>query len=533
MSGVIEYRIVKHPEKMKSGGEMSKRTILTFGLCLAAFILLGNANFFFKKSNQNDPDDPFAEARSVILKTLKKQKVPSVSVALAKDGEILWEESFGWANLEKKIEATPHTMYSLASISKPITATGLMVLVERGLVDLDRPANAYLGEAKIKAFEGEASHATVRRLLHHTAGLGMQWNFFYENKPYRRPSMDESIRRYGVCVYPPGKTYNYANFGYGIIDYIIERVSQKTYPEFMKTEVFEPLGLHHTEILIAPAAEDRVAARYKTIKNALAFYDFDHRGASAVYSSAHDLVRFGMFHLKNHLSDQKPILKDKTIVFMQEAVDPGLPKSGYKLGWSVYDLFGFKTVSHSGGMPGVTTNLRILPEANVALVVLCNRSGINLRGVIHSVLSSILPEYKKAWEEAKEEESKRKTPKFTPPPELVGVWTGEIKTYQETLPVQMQIEKKGKIWFKVIGEKYRYETGLSTVNPPQFTDDHLIATFNIQILKELTQRSAPFLMLNMTPHNDTTELRGYAAAQAYDGEYCLPSYIHLKKKTSE
>ena len=151
----------------------------------------------------------------------------------------------------------------------------------------------------------------------------------------------------------------------------------------MRTEVFEPLGLTHTAILTAPASDERVAARYKTTKGPLAFYDFDHRGASAAYSSAHDLVRFGMFHLKNHLKDQKPILEDKTIDFMQKAVDPSLPESSYKLGWSEYDLFGFKTISHGGGMPGVTTNLRLLPEENIALVVLCNRSGINLRGVIH------------------------------------------------------------------------------------------------------------------------------------------------------
>jgi CubicO group peptidase (beta-lactamase class C family) len=512
---------------------MTKRTTFILSLCLSLFILTGGADLSQKSPAQTNADDSFAEARSIIKKTLKKQKVPSISVAVAKDGDILWEESFGWANIEKKIKATPHTMYSLASVSKPITATGLMVLVERGLVDLDRPANDYLGEAKIRAFEGDASDATVRRLLHHTAGLGMQWNFFYDNKPYRRPSMDESIRRYGACVYPPGKTYNYANFGYGIIDYIIERVSQKTYPEFMRTEIFAPLGLDHTDIFIAPGPPERVAARYKTTKSVLAFYDFDHRGASAVYSSAHDLVRFGMFHLKNHLTDQKPILKDETIDLMQGAVAPSLPKSNYRLGWSDYNLFGYKTISHGGGMPGVTTNLRILPEENISLAVLCNRSGIDLRGVINSILSSLLPEYKKEWEKAKKVKNQQKPRKFIPTPELLGVWKGEIETYQETIPVQMQIEEKGKIWFKVIGEKYRYETGLSTINPPGFTSDHLTATFNIQILEEETKRSAPFLLLNMMPRNDTTVLAGYAAAQAYDSEYCLPSYIHLKKVPAE
>ncbi len=512
---------------------MTKRAVYTLGMCVSLFVFSWNSVTLAESFNQNRPADPFAEARSIIQETLKKQKVPSISVAIAKDGTILWEESFGWANIDKKIKATPHTMYSLASISKPITATGLMVLVERGLVDLDRPANDYLGEAKIRAFQGTASDVTIQRLLHHTAGLGMQWNFYYDSKPYRRPSMEESIRRFGVCVYPPGETYNYANFGYGIIDYIIERVTQKTYPEFMRAEVFEPLGLAHTDVLIAPGPEEIVAVRYRTEKDPLPFYDFDHRGASAVYSSAHDLVRFGMFHLKNHLSGQKPILSDKTIDLMQETVDPNLPKSSYKLGWSVNDTFGFKTVSHGGGMPGVTTNLIILPQENIAAAVLCNKQGINLGGIIHSILSSLLPEYAKEWEDSQKKNKERQAENFSSPPALIGYWTGEIKTYADTFPVQMIIEEKGKIWFKITGEKYRHEEGVSTLEPPRFMDDHLIASFNIKILEEESKRSAAFLLLNLIPQNRNTVLAGYAATQAYDSEFCLPSYIRLTKKPQD
>ena len=512
---------------------MTKRTILVLSLSVSIMVLFGISDLYGRNTIYDEPNDPFAKTRSIIEETLTKLKVPSISVAVAKDGEILWEEGFGWANIEKRIRTTPHTMYSLASISKPITATGLMVLVERGLVDLYKPANEYLGESKIKAYRGNASDVTVKRLLHHTAGLGMQWNFYYNNKPYRRPSMDESIRRFGVCVYPPGATYNYANFGYGIIDYIIERVAQKTYPKFMRDEVFVPLGMNHTDVLTAPGPEELVAKRYRSKKDPLAFYDFDHRGASAVYSSAHDLVRLGIFHLKNHLSGQTPILKDKTINLMQEAVDPNLPKSSYKLSWSVNDIFGFKVVSHGGGMPGVTTNLRILPEENIAVVVLSNRQGINLGRIIHSILSSLLPEYAKEWEKAQKESGKRQPPKFSPPAELVGSWTGEIKTYDQTIPVQMLIEEKGKVWFKILGEKYPNKKGLSTLDPPRYMNDHFITSFNIKIQKDLSARSAAFLLLNMIPQNNYTVLAGYAAAQAFDSEFCLPSFIQLKKDTSE
>src|SRR4026209_469353 len=98
--------------------------------------------------------DPFAPLRTSLQRQLVDQQVPSLAVAVAKDGKIIWEEGFGWADRENRLPATEHTLYSLASISKPITATGLMVLVERGLIDLDRPINDYLGEAKLRARAG-------------------------------------------------------------------------------------------------------------------------------------------------------------------------------------------------------------------------------------------------------------------------------------------------------------------------------------------------------------------------------------------
>ena len=87
-----------------------------------------------------------------------------MAVAVAHNGEIVWEQGFGFADREKGIKATPHTVYSLASVTKLLTATGLMALVQRGKIDLDRPVDESLGEAKIVAKVGEASQVTIRRI---------------------------------------------------------------------------------------------------------------------------------------------------------------------------------------------------------------------------------------------------------------------------------------------------------------------------------------------------------------------------------
>ena len=114
-------------------------------------------------------------------------RTPSIAVAVARNGRIIWEEGFGFADIERRTPATPTTLYSMASISKPITATGVMKLVEQGKIDLDRPANDYLGSAKISGVAGQASDATVRRVMAHSAGLPLHYRFFYEGGSVTRP----------------------------------------------------------------------------------------------------------------------------------------------------------------------------------------------------------------------------------------------------------------------------------------------------------------------------------------------------------
>src|SRR4030042_3561935 len=120
----------------------------------------------------------FATVRAMILETLRESGAPSISIAVAENGKVVWEESFGYADKEKKIQATPDSIYALASISTSFTGTGLMVLAERRLVDLNRPVNDYLDEAKLTVHAGDARQVTLRRMLHMEAGMPMHWNIF-------------------------------------------------------------------------------------------------------------------------------------------------------------------------------------------------------------------------------------------------------------------------------------------------------------------------------------------------------------------
>ncbi len=401
--------------------------------------------------------EDFAPLRDFIRQKLQASSTPSVAVAIARDGKILFEEGFGFSNRERQIPATEQTPYSLASISKPITATGMMILVQRGKVDLDAPINRYIAPARLVAKTGDAAKATVRRVASHTAGLPLHYQFFYEDEPYQVPAREVTIRRYGILVTPPGERYEYSNLGFGILDYLIQRVSGKSYENFMRDEVFRPLNLTHTSIGIPPGTEKIQAIRYGTDQAPIPFYDFDHRGASAVYSSAHDLVRFGMFHLKSHLADQKAILKDATLDRMQEVADAGGKPSEYAVGWAVTEYNGMRVVSHSGGMGGVSTLLTLLPAERIAIVVLCNAQS-SLPGEVTRRIREMLHVANPSRQAAA-----AKNPEFQPPADWVRAWKGRLVTHAGEQPVEMRVQATGDIhmrlgtslWTALEGVTYR------------------------------------------------------------------------------
>jgi CubicO group peptidase (beta-lactamase class C family) len=363
---------------------------------------------------------------------------PSIAVAVAQHGKIIWEEGFGLADIARHSPATPNTLYSMASISKPITATGPMTLVQRGTVRLDHPANEYLGRGKLTGLAGDAREATVERVMSHTAGLPLHYRFFYEGGDEKRPTMDDAIARYGIIVYPPGKVYNYANLDYGIVEQIIAHTTGESYETYMHRAVFAPLGMQRTAIGTGRGLTD-AAIRYDDSLKAIPFYDFDHRGASAVWTTADELLRFGMFHLRDHLPDEKAILADSMILGMQHARTPGDTAHGYGLGWGLDDDHGYRRVSHTGGMPGVATRLDLYPTEDLAVVVLENQSSALPHIIASQIENVLLPGRAQAI--VAERASQQGQPRsLAVPTELVGEWAGTVRTYQGTFPIALRVK---------------------------------------------------------------------------------------------
>lgn len=428
--------------------------------------------------------DLFAPVRQSIARRLLEHALPSMTVAVARGGEVLWEEGFGWADRERRLPADAHTPYALASISKPITATAVMVAAERGLLDLDRPMDDYLGGPTLTVHVGEAQEATVRRVASHSAGLPTHCEFFYEDEASPRPPMAETIRRYAHVVNPPGETYVYCNLGYGLLDHALSLVTGLPYEEVMRREVFMPLGLTRASVGLPEALAPYAARPYTRDGRPLPRYGFSHPGGSAVWCSAHDLLRFGLFHLGSALPDQREILSSAAREAMQTPIIRASETASYGLGWSIQeDHYGYRTVGHGGFMGGVSTHLRLVPSEGIAVVALVNTETAEHYAVVEEILAALLPEFARRRAESEAEKAARTVEPepantLAAPQEWAGRWVGSAWTHRGEMPLTLDLQPDGDVHVR-LGEQWE-----TLLNRPRLEGETLTGVFTGEIQTE-------------------------------------------------
>jgi CubicO group peptidase (beta-lactamase class C family) len=385
------------------------------------------------------PVSRWDDVRAAMRSFVRDPAAPSVSVAVAMDGRIAFADAAGLADRTRRVAATPATAYSVASVSKPITATAVMRLVERGVIGLDEPANRYLGAARLRGWEGDADAVTVRHLLSHTAGLPEHLDFHYADERQRPPPMATTLARYGVVAFEPGSLHQYANLGYGALAAIVARQSRRPFGEAVQREVFAPLGMGRASVRGARAPQ-AAALRYDARGRAIADYRlFEVDGASAVHASASDLARFGLLHLGAATPGAPRLLSDATIALMQQRATPP-DGAAWGLGWELGEERGVPVVQHSGGMPGVRARLTLVPTRRAVIVVLVN--GEAWPEALYERLLSIvgLPDPAppsrasgSAATAAKPEVSQA----------FAGEWRGSLRTYAGTVPFTFELRADG------------------------------------------------------------------------------------------
>lgn len=333
-----------------------------------------------------------AHADSVDAKirvAMEKQHIPGLSLAVIKNGKVIKAAGYGFANIEKKIPATPETIYELASVTKQFVAAGTMLLVEQGKVNLDAPVAKYLHNTP-----AAWTNVTVRRLLSHTAGFKRDDPLSLRSNPTDHELL-QAIENMPLTS-DPGKEWSYSNAGYNLWSFALAQQTDETWDKYLVEKIFKPLHMDNTQHIPKRPAGTNFAIGYMTNSSGLwrrtpkMQRTFASGGiASNVLDMAKwDAALYGEQILKRSSFDE---------LITPTKLSNGTPvktKTGwsYGLGWGVgTTVRGHKAMAHNGSRPGFSTYIMRCYEDKLTIVILCNEWHAQLAGLGRQILSDYRP----------------------------------------------------------------------------------------------------------------------------------------------
>jgi CubicO group peptidase (beta-lactamase class C family) len=320
----------------------------------------------------------------------RKSGVPGMSVSILNNDEVLYFSS-GYANREEKEPASEDTLYELASVSKAFTGMGILLLEEKGLLSTTDTIQTYLPWFTLK-YQGkpvDMQSLTLNNFLHHTSGLTNRKHTKDIPEGNTQDMLQKTVEMLvdAELSFSPGKLYDYGTVNYDVLGLVIETVTGQSYEDFMKEQIFQPLGLHQTYVYREEAsATGHLAQGYRSsFFTTTPYHAPDYAGnkpAGYIISCTKDMARW--------MGIQIGTVKDipeiyQTVIEKSHQGDKSVPAVNdmyYGAGWSVND--GQTIIEHSGGNPNFRTQVSILPKEGTAICLLTNGANTNI-GLVNNI----------------------------------------------------------------------------------------------------------------------------------------------------
>jgi CubicO group peptidase (beta-lactamase class C family) len=306
-------------------------------------------------------------------------RLPGISIAIVYDQEIVYAKGFGYMDVEKRVKATPGTIYSICSISKLFTSIALMQLRDAGKLSLDDAVSKHLPWFAPGMVNPDARPPTLRDLLRHSGGLPAEPDHTVWSEPdLAFPSRDGLIERVSSLKmsYPTNADFNYSNLGYSLLGEVVSVVSGMEYSDYLQQNILEPLGLEATTpYLPTDLLGSKMAigyGRWPRAGSRVKITSCDARAltpAGGLASTVEDLAEFAMWQFRVLDGKDDALLSQQTLMEMQ-TVQWSDPEWG--LGFSIWHMGNSRFVGHQGGCPGYKSQIILDPEQKIAVVVMVN-----------------------------------------------------------------------------------------------------------------------------------------------------------------
>jgi CubicO group peptidase (beta-lactamase class C family) len=337
-------------------------------ICLTLFLLVWVGTVMGQTPDSTA--DPVAE----FVKTeMKRQHIPGLAVLVAREGEILRAQGFGFSNVELQVPVKPETVFQSGSLGKQFTATAVMMLVEEGKIGLDDSITKYFPEAP-PSWEP----VTVRHLLSHTGGFTDYPNDFNFHKNYKdRETYEHELLKIVATIpldFPPGTKWSYSNLGYATLGILIHKVTGKFYGDVLQERIFQPLNMQTTRIISEADIVPNRAAGYRLVKGELKNQEWvdpviNTTADGSLYFSILDLAKWDAALYTEKLLKRSSLDQMWTPVKLNN----GQPNSGhYGFGWEMENIGGHRVIEHGGAWQGFKTHISRYVDDKLTVVVLAN-----------------------------------------------------------------------------------------------------------------------------------------------------------------
>lgn len=372
-------------------------------LLLVLLYSCGASRIEFKDS------DSLLAVEAKIKQTLAQQVPPGVSIIVVKKNQVLYSKGFGYADFTNRKKATPKTTYQWWSLTKPFTATAILQLQEKNLLDIDDPVHKHLSFFDVNYKKKTDRPITIRDLLSHSAGLkdiGNQiigWIHYDEQHAYNQTQLvKEKLPDYKKLVASPGQEGRYTNLGYMLLAAIIEKTSQQSYDAYISEHILKPLEMNGTGFQYSGLAKEHVAvgSHPKDLMSFIAFrliekdkairekkddiYYFNNiyanqQGSTGLIGSTENLAHFLMALLNNGHWNGQQILSPESVKLMfapqvpiKKSPAPKLDNPHFGLSWFIHNHHDYTALTHGGAGAAFVAQMRIYPERDLGIAVLCN-----------------------------------------------------------------------------------------------------------------------------------------------------------------
>lgn len=416
-----------------------------------------------------------------IQSEMADKKLPGISILLIDDQNVVWQNNYGYSDQQTKTPITNDTIFRVGSVSKLFTDIAVMQLVEQGKIDLDAPVSESLPDFKPK--NPFKKSITLRQLMSHRAGLIRETpvGSYFDSS---NPTLSDTVKSLNqtTLVYEPETRQKYSNAGIAVVGYVLEQTQDQMFADYLKSTLLDPLGMKNSSF--KPTAEIKknlAKANMWTVfgkKFDAPTFELGIAPAGSMYTTTKDLGRFAsaIFGLEKNTNNS--FLKKETLEQMwTPQFAPQGQKNGVGLGFFISDLEGRRQIGHGGAIYGFSTELSILPEDKLGVVVVSTEdfsNGVTSR-IANAALRAMLAE-----RENKTIESPANTKSVDPlfAKQIAGRYVNGNDSYEI-------FNRGGDL--SILNMKGGYEMRLRSIGNELVIDDHM--AFGNRIIPDIKKNS--------------------------------------------